>query len=154
MCYTESPKVTTERSVVCCCKLNVTTQVCDEHLFGQVSTHTGRSQLPILHCTNESEWAHNIEYQTIHHLDNYPLFSIDVILGKIQLVGSIFDVIYAKIGFRGLTPGRVWIYLKFIHSMPFNFKSFGDVTQDRVFLSCSLQSLTLKKVHKNKLDCL
>ena len=26
--------------VVCCCRLN-TTQVCDDHLFGQVSTHTG-----------------------------------------------------------------------------------------------------------------
>ena len=30
---------------------------------------------------------------------------IDVIQGKIQLVESIFDVIYAKISFIGLTPG-------------------------------------------------
>ena len=28
------------------------TQVCDEYLFGQVSTHTGHSQLPIFPCTN------------------------------------------------------------------------------------------------------
>ena len=33
---------------------------------------------------------------------------IDVILGTIQLVESIFDVIYAKIGFIGLTPGDVF----------------------------------------------
>ena len=55
-------------------------RVCDEQLFGQVRTHTGRYQLPILHCTNvhprrgtsplfgravlrwrhESQWANNI----------------------------------------------------------------------------------------------
>ena len=38
-----------ETSVVCCCKL-INTQVCDEHLFGQVST--GGYQLPIFRCTN------------------------------------------------------------------------------------------------------
>ena len=32
--------------VVCCCKLN-NTWICDEHLFGQVSTCKGRYQLPI-----------------------------------------------------------------------------------------------------------
>ena len=38
--------------VVCYYKLN-NTQVCDEHLFGQVSTHTapGRYQLPIFSCS-------------------------------------------------------------------------------------------------------
>ena len=65
-------------TVLCCCKLN-NTQVCDEHLFQQISTHTGPNQLPIFRCTNaylgrhtrsliyagrrrwghESEWAHN-----------------------------------------------------------------------------------------------
>ena len=37
--------------VVCCCKLNKT-RVCDEHLFGHVSTCTGRYQMPIFCCTN------------------------------------------------------------------------------------------------------
>ena len=36
--------------VRCCCRLN-NTQVCDEHLFGQVSTRTGHNQLPIFCCT-------------------------------------------------------------------------------------------------------
>ena len=64
--------------VVCCCKLS-NTRVSDEHLFRQVSTPTGRNQLPIFCSTNfhpgrhaclliyahclrwrhESEWAHN-----------------------------------------------------------------------------------------------
>ena len=35
----------------CCCKLN-NTLVYDEHLFGQVSTRTGRYQLLIFRCTN------------------------------------------------------------------------------------------------------
>ena len=35
----------------CCCRLN-NTRVCDEHLFGQVSTCTGHYQLPIFRCTN------------------------------------------------------------------------------------------------------
>ena len=34
-------------SVVCCCQLN-DTQIFDEHLFGQVNSHTGRYKLPIL----------------------------------------------------------------------------------------------------------
>ena len=37
--------------VKCCCRLN-NTQVCDEHLFVQVCTCTGRNHLPIFHCTN------------------------------------------------------------------------------------------------------
>ena len=37
--------------VVCCCKLK-NTRDCDEHLFGQVITCTGRYQLPIFRCTN------------------------------------------------------------------------------------------------------
>ena len=32
---------------------------------------------------------------------------IDVILGKIQLVEPIFDVIFAKISFLGLTPVQI-----------------------------------------------
>ena len=43
------PKIVNE-SVVCCCKLN-NTQDCDEHLFGQVKTHTGRYQPPLFCCT-------------------------------------------------------------------------------------------------------
>ena len=38
-------------SVVCCCQLN-DTQIFDEHLFGQVSSHTGCYKLPIFCCTN------------------------------------------------------------------------------------------------------
>ena len=41
-------------------------------------------------------------YKTFFGL-NY--IKIDVIQGKIQLVESIFDVIYAKISFIGLSPG-------------------------------------------------
>ena len=37
-------------NVLCCCKLN-NTRDCDEHLLGQVSTSTGRYQLPIFGCT-------------------------------------------------------------------------------------------------------
>ena len=37
--------------VVCCCKLN-NTRVCDDHLFGQVSTFTSRNQLPKFCCTS------------------------------------------------------------------------------------------------------
>ena len=36
--------------VACCCKLN-NTRDCDEHLIGQVNTHTGHYQLPLFHCT-------------------------------------------------------------------------------------------------------
>ena len=43
--------------VVCCCKLN-NTRDCDEHLFGQVSTHTGRYQLPIFRCSNVHPWRY------------------------------------------------------------------------------------------------
>ena len=39
--FMNGPLVGIEYTVVCCCKLN-NTQVCDEHLFGQVSTHTDR----------------------------------------------------------------------------------------------------------------
>ena len=48
--------------VVCCCKLNKTRD-CDEHLLGQVSTGTGRYQLPIFHahlCTSEATLTHNL----------------------------------------------------------------------------------------------
>ena len=41
--------------VVCCYKLNSTWD-CDEHLFREVSTHTGRYQLPIFRCTNLHPW--------------------------------------------------------------------------------------------------
>ena len=37
--------------VICCYKLN-NTQVCDEHLFRQVSRSKSRNQLPISCCTN------------------------------------------------------------------------------------------------------
>ena len=62
-----------KNSVECCCKLN-NTGVCDEHLFGLVSTRTRCNQLPKFCCTDvhlrrhsrfrlrwrhESEWAHN-----------------------------------------------------------------------------------------------
>ena len=47
----------TIHSVVCCCKLN-NTQVCDEHLFGQVSTCTGRNQLPKFRCRNVHPGRH------------------------------------------------------------------------------------------------
>ena len=56
------------------CKLN-NTQVCNEHLFRQVSTRTGRYQLPIFRCTNVHPrryarpyfrraiyWCHEIHY--------------------------------------------------------------------------------------------
>ena len=72
--------------VVGCCKMN-NTQVCDEHLFGQVNTPTGCYQLPILRCTNvhqrrytspqfkcailrwrhESQWAHNNTFWILLH---------------------------------------------------------------------------------------
>ena len=48
-------------TVVCCCKLNNTWN-CDEHLFRQVSTSTGRYQLLIFgctECTHEDAPAHN-----------------------------------------------------------------------------------------------
>ena len=35
--------------VVCCCKLN-NIRICDEHLSGQDSTHTGLYQLPAFRC--------------------------------------------------------------------------------------------------------
>ena len=44
--FMNGPLVGIEYTVVCCCKLN-NTWVCDEHFFGQVSTCTGRNQLPI-----------------------------------------------------------------------------------------------------------
>ena len=48
--------------VVCCCKLNNTRDI-NEHLFGQVSTCTGRYQLPIFCCSivhNCDTLAHNL----------------------------------------------------------------------------------------------
>ena len=46
------------------------------------------------------------------------------ILGEIQLVESIFDVIYAKIGFIGLTPGLMNVVLirSSIYEIAVNFK--------------------------------
>ena len=44
--------------VVRCCKPKIT-RVCDEHLFGQVSTCTGRNQQPIFSCTNVHLGRHN-----------------------------------------------------------------------------------------------
>ena len=43
-------------------------------------------------------------YKTFFYIN---CIKIDVIQGKIKLVESIFDVIYAKIGFIGLTPGEM-----------------------------------------------
>ena len=40
-------------------------------------------------------------YKTFFYIN---CIKIDVIQGKIKLVESVFDVIYAKIGFIGLTP--------------------------------------------------
>ena len=42
---------------VCCCKLNYRRD-CDEHLFGQVSTRTGRYQLLVFRCTNVHPWRY------------------------------------------------------------------------------------------------
>ena len=43
--------------VVCCCKLNKTPD-CDEHLFGQINTCTGRYQLPLFRCTILHQWRY------------------------------------------------------------------------------------------------
>ena len=40
--------------VVCCCKLN-NTLVCDERLFGHVSTYTVLNQLPILQVNSSRQ---------------------------------------------------------------------------------------------------
>ena len=50
-----------EVSVICCCKLNKTRD-CDEHLFGQVNTCTGRYQLPIFRCTFVHQWSYARPY--------------------------------------------------------------------------------------------
>ena len=47
-------------SVVCCCKQN-NTLVCDDHLFGQVSTCTGRYQLHAQMCTREDTLTHYLD---------------------------------------------------------------------------------------------
>ena len=54
---TKNFRILHHHSVVCCCKLN-NTRDCDERLFGQVSTLTGRYQLPIFHCTNVHPWRY------------------------------------------------------------------------------------------------
>ena len=71
-----------DSSVECCWMLK-NTRVCDDHLFEQVSTHSGRHHLPIFPCTNlhlrrythplfrpsvfrwrhELQWAHNISHE-------------------------------------------------------------------------------------------
>ena len=58
---------------VCCCTLNNTWD-CDEHLFGQVSTGTGRSQLPIFGCTKVRPWrcAHPRHRCAVFYSDKLP----------------------------------------------------------------------------------
>ena len=48
--WKDKNKTHKQHNDVVCCRLN-NTRGCDEHLLGQVSTHTGQNQLPIFHCT-------------------------------------------------------------------------------------------------------
>ena len=64
--------------VVCCCKLNNTRDI-NEHLFGQVSTCTGRYQLPIFCCSIvhpcEDKLAHNLAVLYFEDFMSYNLLT-------------------------------------------------------------------------------
>ena len=63
----------TQATIVCCCKLN-NTRDCDEHLFRQVSTRTGRFNCPYFVapiCTWEDALANNLGAPYIDDVMSY-----------------------------------------------------------------------------------
>ena len=64
----------TDVCVVRCCKLN-NTRICDEHLFGQVSTPTGRYHFVAQFCTHEDGLAYILGMPSIDDVMSYNLLT-------------------------------------------------------------------------------
>ena len=74
--------------VVCCCKLN-NTCVCDEHFFRQVSTRTGRYQLPIFCCTN----VHNLGVLYFYDVMSYNSLTTSVAPSRMIKVSDMYILV-------------------------------------------------------------